>query len=218
MSRVRIGACSYLMACRADWRLSSLALQLRNLRDPLRDVSRSGRAKVSNHLQRELLASLIKTFPEERFSRLKISEGGKLLPPPPPTERDGRSVPSENAASRAEVSATDKSIPNLASTVLLFRYREMTFLHTGDSRADLILQALVSSGLMKRNGRVHVNLLHLPHQGSNRNLTPEFLKRVTADQYLVQRRWHAQQSGNRHNRSTDRRASLRALRDALREP
>ena len=93
-------------------------------------------------------------------------------------------MPSENAASRADVSATDKSIPNLASTVLLFRYREMTFLHTGDSRADLILQALVSSGLMKRNGRVHVNLLHLPHQGSNRNLTPEFLKRVTADQYL----------------------------------
>jgi hypothetical protein len=78
----------------------------------------------------------------------------------------------------------DRSIPNLASTVLLFRYRGKTFLHTGDSRADLIVEALQLSGLMDVNGRVHVDLLHLPHLGSNNNLTPEFLERVTADEYL----------------------------------
>src|SRR5262249_40531434 len=55
---------------------------------------------------------------------------------------------------------------------------------TGDSRADLILRGLVSSGLMEPEGRVHVDLLLLPHQGSRRNLTPEFLQRVTADRYL----------------------------------
>ncbi len=134
--------------------------------------------------QRRPLATIFNAFPEERFTRLKVSEDGTLLSPPPLVESDGRCLPSENAVSRADVSATDESIPNLASTVLLFRYRGMTFLHTGDSRADLIQEALISSGLMKRDGRAHVNLLLLPHLGSNRNLTPEFLRKVTADQYL----------------------------------
>ena len=31
---------------------------------------------------------------------------------------------------------------------------------------------------------VRVDLLHLPHLGSTRNLSPEFLERVTADRYL----------------------------------
>jgi len=159
-----------------------LGPQLENLK-ALYEQSRKS-DKQRSQTQEEPLATVIKTFPEERFTRMKISESGKSLPSPPPIERDGRCVPSENAASRAKVSATDKSVPNLASTVLLFRYRDVTFLHTGDSRADLMLEALISSGLMKRDGRAHVNLLHLPHLGSNRNLTPEFLERVTADQYL----------------------------------
>jgi hypothetical protein len=37
---------------------------------------------------------------------------------------------------------------------------------------------------MGPQGRVHVDLLLLPHQGSKRNLTSEFLERLTADNYL----------------------------------
>ena len=123
-------------------------------------------------------------FPEEKFSRLNVSDGGDRLPPTPLFEQDGRCMPSENARRRASVGNLDKSIPNLASTVLLFRYRGKTFLHTGDSRADLITNGLRSSGLMAGNASAHVDLLLLPHSGSKNNLTPEFLERVTADEYL----------------------------------
>ena len=122
--------------------------------------------------------------PEEHFSAITVLENPDLLPGPPPNSESGDCKPSDNARKRAKVEATDRSVANLASTVLLLRYRGKTFLHTGDSRADLILNGLVSSGLMEQEGRAHVNLLLLPHLGSNRNLRPEFLQRVTADRYL----------------------------------
>lgn len=126
----------------------------------------------------------IESFPEERFSRMKISEGGDSLLLPSMIDTDDRCKPSENARELANVKTTDKSVVNLASTVLLFRYRSQTFLYTGDSRADLIMEGLKSSGLIGRDGRGHVSLLHLPHLGSNRNLTSAFLEQVTADAYL----------------------------------
>jgi len=138
----------------------------------------------SSDAQREPLAPVIESFPEERFSHVKIADKVGLLPQSPVSQKDDRCAPSENARTRARVTASDMSVPNLASTVLLLRYRGKTFLHTGDSRADLIMEALVSSGLMASDGRAHVSLLHLPHLGSNRNLTSEFLERVTADEYL----------------------------------
>jgi hypothetical protein len=130
-----------------------------------------------------VLAKKISSFPEERFSRVKVSNSGDRLPQTPIAE-DGRCAPSENARGRANVRLLDMSIPNLASTVLLFRYRGKTFLHTGDSRADLIMSGLHSSGLIDGDASAHVDLLLLPHLGSNNNLTPEFLERVTVDEYL----------------------------------
>jgi hypothetical protein len=153
--------------------------RLRNLYDTTR------RQEEEYDARSEPLAPVIESFPEEkRFSRMKISEKAELLPQSPANQKDDRCAPSENARKKARVTASDRSVPNLASTVLLLRYRDKTFLHTGDSRADLIMEALVSSGQMARDGRAHVNLLLLPHLGSNRNLTPEFLERVTADEYL----------------------------------
>ncbi len=130
-------------------------------------------------------ASIIQSFPEERFSKFKnLSDDRDQLPPSPAGVPDNRCIPSENAQGHARVANIDTSIPNLASTILLFRYRGKSFLHTGDSRSDFIMEALISAGLMTRDGRAHVNVLLMPHLGSNRNLSADFLKRVTADEYL----------------------------------
>jgi hypothetical protein len=149
----------------------------------LYDVTRR-RDKQQLEMDRKPLVPVVDSFPEERFSRLKLFQDIQRLPPPPVVDNDRGCAPSGNANALANVALTDRSLPNLASIVLLFRYRNKTFLHTGDSRADLILEALVSSKLMDRDGKAHVNLLHLPHFGSNNNLSPEFLERVTADEYL----------------------------------
>lgn len=128
------------------------------------------------------LAARVEAFPDERFSLMKISEDGPRLPQNAPT--GGDSVPSRNAQKHGRVALADRSVANLASTILLFRYRNKTFLHTGDSRADLILEALVAARQIERDGKAHVSLLHLPHLGSSRNLSRDFLERVTADEYL----------------------------------
>jgi hypothetical protein len=132
----------------------------------------------------EPTASPVESFPEERYSQVKISQEVDSLPLLTTIDTDGRCEPSENARELAKVQATDASVENMASTVLLFRFRNQTFLHTGDSRADLIMEGLKSSGLIGRDGRAHVSLLHLPHLGSNHNLTSAFLEQVTADAYL----------------------------------
>jgi hypothetical protein len=125
----------------------------------------------------------IEAFPYERFSRLEAAQDAAALPAPT-AEQGATCHPSQNAERLARVALVDASVPNLASTVLLFRFRGKTFLHTGDSRADLIAEGLASAGLIGSGGRAHVDLLHLPHYASENNLSEEFLQTVTADEYL----------------------------------
>jgi beta-lactamase superfamily II metal-dependent hydrolase len=156
-------------------------------RDHLRalyEMTRRDERRYASGPERTPSAVRGEAFPDERFSRMKISESGDLLPQMPPVETDEGCVPSRNAKKHADVALVDKSTANLASTILLFRYRNKTFLHTGDSRADFIMEALVAARQMEHDGRAHVSLLHLPHLGSSRNLSREFLERVTADEYL----------------------------------
>jgi beta-lactamase superfamily II metal-dependent hydrolase len=56
---------------------------------------------------------------------------------------------------------------------------------TGDGLADDILEGLKEAGLLKEGGTLHVNILKLPHHGSIRNVTEEFLRTVTADHYVI---------------------------------
>jgi hypothetical protein len=78
----------------------------------------------------------------------------------------------------------DKSVYNLSSIVVLAEVRGKRMLLTGDARGDDILAGLRAAGLLK-SGRVHVDLLKLPHHGSDRNVETDFFRRVTADHYVV---------------------------------
>lgn len=84
----------------------------------------------------------------------------------------------------ALASFTDTSVPNLSSVVVLAECGQKTVLLTGDARGDKILAGLEFCGLVKKGGGLHVDVLKMPHHGSDRNMEVTFLKRVTADHYV----------------------------------
>ena len=79
---------------------------------------------------------------------------------------------------------TDASVFNLSSIVVLAKLKRKTMLLTGDARGDDILAGLRAAGLLK-NGGIHVDVLKLPHHGSDRNVETDFFRRITADHYVV---------------------------------
>jgi len=86
----------------------------------------------------------------------------------------------------AELASTlDESVPNLSSIVALLRHGDATVLLTGDARADYIHRGLQAAGLTDPAGKLHIDILKMPHHGSIRNVTAEFLGDVTADHYVA---------------------------------
>lgn len=84
----------------------------------------------------------------------------------------------------ALASFTDTSVPNLSSIVVLAQVDKKRMLLTGDARGDKILKGLELVGVLQPNGKMHVDVLKMPHHGSDRNMKPEFLERITADHYV----------------------------------
>jgi len=78
----------------------------------------------------------------------------------------------------------DKSVPNLSSIVFLAELGGKSMLLTGDARGDKILEGMELSGLIEKGGERHVDLLKVPHHGSDNNMEPIFFKRVPADHYV----------------------------------
>lgn len=78
----------------------------------------------------------------------------------------------------------DNSVFNLASITVLARFENKTMLLTGDARGDYVLEGLRRAKLLK-HGKIHVDLLKLPHHGSDRNVNTDFFRSVTADHYVA---------------------------------
>lgn len=80
----------------------------------------------------------------------------------------------------------DASKPNLSSIQIYVKDEQgNTAIFTGDGRGDHLLQGLGQANLLDANGAIHVNVLKLPHHGSDRNVTKTFFKKVTADHYIA---------------------------------
>jgi beta-lactamase superfamily II metal-dependent hydrolase len=87
--------------------------------------------------------------------------------------------------SAAEIAAfLDRSVYNLSSIVVLATMGGKRMLLTGDARGDDILDGLKSSGVWDREPYA-VDLLKVPHHGSQRNVTQEFFEKVPARHYVV---------------------------------
>ncbi|ABD87352.1 hypothetical protein [Rhodopseudomonas palustris] len=78
----------------------------------------------------------------------------------------------------------DQSVPNLSSIVVLAELQNKRILLTGDARGDKIIEGMELVGLLKKGGKLHLEILKVPHHGSDNNMETGFFKRVTADHYV----------------------------------
>lgn len=95
----------------------------------------------------------------------------------------------KNAVSEVEWQAlaadfVDNSVANLASIVVLARLGKRSMLLTGDGRGDDLLAALREAKLLDK-GKLHVDVLKLPHHGSERNVRLDFFQAITAENYVI---------------------------------
>lgn len=78
----------------------------------------------------------------------------------------------------------DDSPFNLSSIVVLAEAGGKSMLLTGDARGDYVVESARQAGLLK-NGVLRVDLLKLPHHGSNYNVEQSFFETFPADHYVV---------------------------------
>jgi hypothetical protein len=79
----------------------------------------------------------------------------------------------------------DKSVPNLSSVQLLVEADGKSLLLTGDGRGDHLLDGLADAGRLDEGEGIDVDVLKLPHHGSDRNVDRDFFRRVRAKTYIA---------------------------------
>jgi ribonuclease BN (tRNA processing enzyme) len=79
----------------------------------------------------------------------------------------------------------DKSVPNLASITFLARIKNRKILFTGDGLGHDIVDMLSKNSMLDKNGKFYVDVLKVPHHGSDRNTSPEFFETVAANYYII---------------------------------
>ena len=91
-----------------------------------------------------------------------------------------------NAAALASLFSDklDESPTNLSSLVMLVEIGGKKILLTGDARGDDIVAGFNEAGL-GGDLPLKLDILKLPHHGSIRNITKEFLKMFPADHYVI---------------------------------
>jgi beta-lactamase superfamily II metal-dependent hydrolase len=114
--------------------------------------------------------------PDEERAEILEEEWDKQI------KKLGVAKKSEKQAKAAEF--VDESVFNLSSIVVLAEFGGKSMLLTGDGRGDHTISGLRRSKLLK-NDKIHVNLLKLPHHGSDRNVATEYFRTITADHYVV---------------------------------
>lgn len=142
---------------------------------------------------------------------LKFTVVGPMLPEIKKLQTEVRAWLKKHPEAQQRVTASalaslaDSSPTNLSSIVVLAEAADRSILFTGDALGDKILKGLEMVGRLDENGSIRVNVLKGQHHGSDRNYTPEFFERVTADHYVF--------SGNGEHGNPER-DTLQMLADA----
>ena len=129
----------------------------------------------------------------ESFGPLRLTVVGPLREQVEALRRDWeRKVRALRTASNAKEAAIaakdlDDSVYNLSSIVCLAELEGtgMRMLLTGDALGAHVLDGLARAGLMDERGEIAVDVLKLPHHGSDRNVDDEFFTRIRARHYVV---------------------------------
>ncbi len=82
-------------------------------------------------------------------------------------------------------SFVDRSVPNLSSIVVVAEFQGKRMLLTGDARGDFIRDGLKAAGFLDDDGKIHVDVIKMPHHGSNRDMRLDWLQKITADHYVI---------------------------------
>lgn len=85
----------------------------------------------------------------------------------------------------SNVAGRESSVVNLASMVLMFELNGKRMLLPSDARSDVILSALAQAGYTDENGNMEVDMLVLPHGGSDQNVSLELFRRLKAKYYVI---------------------------------
>lgn len=83
------------------------------------------------------------------------------------------------------IELVDKSVPNLASITFLAEIENRKILFTGDGLGHDIIDVLSKNSMLDKNGKFYVDVLKVPHHGSDRNTSAEFFETVTAIYYII---------------------------------
>lgn len=78
---------------------------------------------------------------------------------------------------------TDKSVPNLSSIVTMVEVDGKRILLTGDARGDHIIKGLEAEGFLDEEP-LKLDVLKVPHHGSDRNIDKDFFERLFAETYV----------------------------------
>jgi len=73
--------------------------------------------------------------------------------------------------------------PNIASLMFMVEEENKTLLLTGDSQQDVIIDGLEATGFLDAGG-LHVNVLKVPHHGSENNTDIRSAALISADHYV----------------------------------
>jgi hypothetical protein len=79
----------------------------------------------------------------------------------------------------------EQSVVNLASIVLMLEVSGKSILLPADARSDVILSALAQAGFTDDQGNMEVDVLVVPHGGSDMNVSVDFFRRVKARHYIM---------------------------------
>ncbi|HKQ21795.1 MAG TPA: hypothetical protein VJS91_07130, partial [Nitrososphaeraceae archaeon] len=79
----------------------------------------------------------------------------------------------------------DKSIPNLASITFLVEINNRKILFTGDGLGQDIVDILAKNNMFDSDGKFFVDVLKIPHHGSDRNSSSEFFNSIHAKYYII---------------------------------
>ena len=94
--------------------------------------------------------------------------------------------PKLQEAKHAEVADyVDRSVYNLSSIVVLAEIDGKRILLTGDGRGDHALAGLKEKGFLDANGKMEVDILKLPHHGSERDVKIDYFQAIHAKHYVI---------------------------------
>ncbi|HEX5719899.1 MAG TPA: hypothetical protein VF179_27340 [Thermoanaerobaculia bacterium] len=156
---------------------------------------------------RPTLITAEKTPTPEKIAGLKLKIIGPLQAEIEALQKEFDDyIKTKNLTAEAVLAAyADRSVKNLSSIVCLAEFGGKSILLTGDARGDKILTGLEKVGLLAADGTLSVDILKIPHHGSDRNVKPDFFEKVIAETYVF--------SGDGKNGNPDR-DTLQWLADA----